>query len=80
VPGGRLLRHRAVVDGDGLPGKSTSVLDLGGEEDDFEEREGLEEMARFGGLLEEAEIAGCCAGWDWSGLGEWLAVGEPSMG
>jgi len=39
------------------------VLDLGGEEEDFDEREGLEGMAMFGELLEEAEIAGC-AGWE----------------
>jgi hypothetical protein len=56
------LRHRAVDDGDGLVDKSTSVLDRGGEEEDLEEREGLEEMATFGELLldeEEAEITGC---------------------
>src|SRR5579863_4422191 len=72
VPTGRLLRHRAVVDGDGLPARSTSVLDRGGEEDDLEERGGREGMdaapttvveaeARLGELvLEETEMAGCC--------------------
>lgn len=60
MAGGRLFRHRAVTGGDGLPARSASVLDLGGEED-FEEREGLEEMATFGELLEEVEIVG----WAW---------------
>lgn len=76
------MRHRAVDDGDGLLVKSTSVLDRGGEEDDLEEREGLEEMVTFGELLEEeAEIAGCCccAGWDGRGWGEWDVVGELTM-
>ena len=59
--------------------KSTSVLDRGGEEDDLEEREGLEEMATFGELLveEEADITGCCCcvGCD-ERWGEWDVVGE----
>jgi hypothetical protein len=58
---GRLLRQRAVAEGDDFPTKSTSVLDLGGEEDDLEEREGLDWMATFGELLVEAEV-GDCAG------------------
>ena len=88
------MRHRAVVDGDGLPARSTSVLDRGGEEDDLEERGGREGMdaapttvveaeARLGELvLEETEMAGCCccccAVWDWNAWGEWVAVGEPT--
>ena len=79
------MRHRAVDDGDGLLVKSTSVLDRGGEDDDLEEREGLEEVATFGELLleDEAEIAGCCccccAGWDGRAWGEWDVVGELTM-
>ena len=59
--GGRLLRHRAVVvaEGEGFPARSASVLDRGGEDEDLEDREGLEGMATFGELLEEAEIFGC---------------------
>jgi hypothetical protein len=57
----RLLRQRAVTEGDDFPTKSTSVLDLGGEEDDLEEREGREGMVTFGGLLVlvETEMGGC---------------------
>ena len=79
------MRHRAVDDGDGLLVKSTSVLDRGGEDDDLEEREGLDEVATLGELLleEEAEIAGCCccccAGWDGREWGEWDVVGELTM-
>jgi hypothetical protein len=73
VPAGRLLRHRAVVCGDGLPARSTSVLDRGGEEEDLEERDGrvgmaataVDEEATFWELMleEETEMAGC---WGWS--------------
>jgi hypothetical protein len=35
------------------------VLDLGGEEDDLEDREGLDGMAMFGELLVEAEVEDC---------------------
>jgi hypothetical protein len=35
------------------------VLDLGGDEDDLEDREGLEGMATFGELLVEAEAEDC---------------------
>ena len=62
------MRHRAVVDGEGLPAKSTSVLDRGGEED-LEDREGrvgmagttVEEEATLCELMleEETEMAGC---------------------
>jgi hypothetical protein len=57
----RLLRQRAVAEGDDFPTKSTSVLDLGGEEwDDLEEREGRGGgMVTFGGLLVETEMGGC---------------------
>ena len=55
----RLLRQRAVAGEDDFPTKSTSVLDLGGEEDDLEDREGLEGMATFGELLVEAEAEDC---------------------
>jgi len=55
----RLLRQRAVAEGDDFPTKSTSVLDLGGEEEDLEEREGLDGMVTFGGLLVETEMGGC---------------------
>jgi len=59
--GGRLLRHRAVAvtEGDGLPARSASVLDRGGDDEDLEERDGLEGMATFVELLEEAGIMGC---------------------
>lgn len=59
--GGRLLRHRAaaVADGEGLPARSASVLDRGGDDEDLEDREGLEGMATFGELLEEAVMVGC---------------------
>jgi len=59
---GKLLRHRAVAvaEGEGLPTRSASVLDRGGEDEDLEEREGLEGMAIFGELLlEGAGILGC---------------------
>jgi hypothetical protein len=83
VPGGRLLRHRGVDDGEGLPARSTSVLDRGGEED-LEEREGREGMVEAAPttaveeeatlaellMLEEAEMAGCCS------CAGWVAVGE----
>ena len=61
------------------------MLDRGGEDDDLEEREGLDEVATLGELLleEEAEIAGCCccccAGWDGREWGEWDVVGELTM-
>lgn len=55
----RLLRQRAVAEEDDFPTKSTSVLDLGGDEDDLEDREGLEGMATFGELLVEAEAEDC---------------------
>jgi hypothetical protein len=55
----RLLRQRAVAEGDDFPTKSTSVLDLGGEDDDLEDREGLDGMATFGVLLLEAEVEDC---------------------
>ena len=55
----RLLRQRAVAEGDDFPTKSMSVLDLGGEEDDLEEKEGREGMVTFGGLLVETEMGGC---------------------
>jgi hypothetical protein len=53
------LRQRAVAEGDDFPTKSTSVLDLGGEEDDLEEREGRDGIVTFGGLLAETEMGGC---------------------
>jgi hypothetical protein len=56
-----LFRQRAVAEGGDFPTKSTSVLDLGGEEDDLEEREGRDGMATLGELLVEAEM-GDCAG------------------
>lgn len=56
----RLLRQRAVAEGDDFPAKSTSVLDLGGEEEDLDEREGLDGMVTCGGwLLVETEMGGC---------------------
>ena len=55
------MRQRAVAEGGDFPTKSTSVLDLGGEDDDLEEREGLDGMVTFGELLVEAEV-GECAG------------------
>ena len=55
----RLLRHRAVAEGDDFPTKSTSVLDLGGEDDDLEDREGLDGMAMLGELLLEAVVEEC---------------------
>lgn len=58
----RLPRQRAVAEGDDFPTKSTSVLDLGGEEEDLEEREGRDGMVTLGGLLVETEMEGC-AGW-----------------
>jgi hypothetical protein len=58
--GGRLLRHRAVaVAEEGLPARSASVLDRGGDDEDLEDREGLEGMTTFGELLEDAGILGC---------------------
>lgn len=59
--GGRLLRHRAVAvaEGEGLPARSASVPDRGGDDEDLEDREGLEGIATFGELLEEAGILGC---------------------
>lgn len=59
--GGRLLRHRevAVAEGEGLPARSASVLDRGGDDEDLDEREGLDVIATFGELLEEAGIVGC---------------------
>jgi len=56
---GKLLRQRAVAEGDDFPTKSTSVLDLGGEEEDLEEREGRDGMTTFGELLVEAETEDC---------------------
>lgn len=44
-----------------MPARSASVLDRGGDDEDLEEREGLEGMAIFGESLEEAGIVGC--GW-----------------
>jgi hypothetical protein len=35
------------------------VLDLGGEDDDLEDREGLDGMATLGELLLEAEVEEC---------------------
>jgi hypothetical protein len=49
------------------------VLDLGGDDDDFEEREGLEGIGTLGELLEEGGIA------VWRAWGEWVAVGDPTM-
>jgi hypothetical protein len=59
--GGRLLRHRVVpvAEGEGLPARSASVLDRGGDDEDLEDSEGLEGIATFGELLEEAGILGC---------------------
>jgi hypothetical protein len=48
-----------VAEGEGLPARSASVLDRGGDDEDLEESEGLDGMATFGELLEEAGIVGC---------------------
>ena len=42
-----------------MPAISASVLDRGGDVEDLEESEGLDGIATFGELLEEAGMVGC---------------------
>ena len=65
--GGKLLRHLAVVGGEGLVARSASVLDLGGEEEDLEEGEGREGTGTDVEFVEGEGLGVRAVGEEWLG-------------